>query len=218
MSSVGTVISYPIPAYSNVPIEAQFYQPSRFVISAISLGITTIVTTSLDNNYVVGQLVRLLIPAPYGSFQLNNVQGYVISLPASNQVEIGIDSSLANAYVSNPFVATITGATQATDCVLTVNQSVYGSSVLIQNVGGMTQLNNQVIPIITQRSNSITLNVNSSSYSAYTSGGTATAYPIDGRVAQIIALGDVNSGASNSNGRVLTSTQINGSFINISPN
>lgn len=218
MSSIGTVISYPIPAYSNVPIEAQFYQPSRFVISDISLGMNTIVTTNVNNNYVIGQLVRLLIPIPYGSFQLNNAQGYVISLPSSNQVEIEIDSSQANLYISNPFVATITGATQATECVLTVDQPVYGNSVLIQNVGGMTQLNNQVIPIISQNANSITLNVNSSSYNAYTSGGTATAYPTDGRVAQIIALGDVNSGASNANGRALTSTQINGSFINISPN
>lgn len=218
MASVGTVLSYPIPAYSNVAIESDFYQPSRYVISGITLGQTTIITTSVNNNYVVGQLVRLLIPVPYGTYQLNNAQGYIVSLPSATQVEIAINSSRANAYVSNPFVATISGATQALQCVLTVNQPVYGNSVLIQNVGGMTQLNNQVISIIAQRSNSITLNVNSALYSAYTSGGTATAYPIDGRVAQIIALGDVNSGPINSNGRSPTSTIISGSFINISPN
>ena len=44
----------PTPAYNNPPIEPQFYQPSRFVISAISNGNPTTVTTSEENNYVVG--------------------------------------------------------------------------------------------------------------------------------------------------------------------
>jgi len=95
-----TVISYPIPAYSNLPIEAQYYQPSRFVISGVTLGVTTVVTTSVNNNYVVGQQVRLLIPQPYGCWQLNGSFGYVLSLPGANQVEVGIDSTNANAFVA----------------------------------------------------------------------------------------------------------------------
>lgn len=52
-------------------------------------------------NYVIGQLVRLIIPAPYGTTQLDNAQGYVISLPADNQVELGIDSSQMSAFISS---------------------------------------------------------------------------------------------------------------------
>ena len=88
-----TVISYPISAYQNLPITPQFYQPSRFAISNITLGRTTTVTTDVPNNYVIGQLVRLIIPYSYGCTQLNESKGYVISIPANNQVVIDIDSS-----------------------------------------------------------------------------------------------------------------------------
>lgn len=94
------VISYPIPPYQNLPIEPQFYQPSAFFISNVALGIMTTVTTSVDHNYVVGQLVRLLIPETYGSRGLNESQGYVVSIPASNQVLLNINSS----NNVNPFV------------------------------------------------------------------------------------------------------------------
>jgi len=87
-----TVISYPIPPYQNLPIEPQNYQPSRFVISDITLGQTTIVTTTEDNNYVIGQLVRLIIPETYGCRQLNESQGYVLSIPADDEVELSIYS------------------------------------------------------------------------------------------------------------------------------
>lgn len=82
----------PIAPYSNVPINAQYYQPSRFVISALSFGASTTVTTTVDNNYVVGQLCRLLIPSNCGSRQLNEAEGYVLSIPAANQVTLAIYS------------------------------------------------------------------------------------------------------------------------------
>lgn len=45
-------------------------------------------------NYVIGQQVRLNIPGNYGSYQLNQKTGYVISIPSPNQVTLDIDSSL----------------------------------------------------------------------------------------------------------------------------
>lgn len=88
-----TVISYPIPPYSNVPIEPQNYQPRQFFISGITLGTITTVTTTQDMDYVIGQLVRLIIPPQFGCRQLNEAQGYVLSIPASNQIVVSIDSS-----------------------------------------------------------------------------------------------------------------------------
>lgn len=102
----GTVISFPIPAYSNVPIQAQFYQPSRFVISAITLGLTTTVTTTVDHNYVIGQLVRLIIPPSFGTRQLNEQQGYVIFIPAANQVTLDIYSVGMDAFISSSATTT----------------------------------------------------------------------------------------------------------------
>jgi hypothetical protein len=88
-----TVISYPIPAYQNMPIQAGYYQPSQFFISAITLGQTTIITTTINLNYVIGQEIRLIIPPTFGCRQLNGQTGFVISTPAANQVTVNIDSS-----------------------------------------------------------------------------------------------------------------------------
>lgn len=143
MTSFGTVVSYPIPPYSNVAIESDFYQPGQFFISAIVLGLTTLVTTTTDMNYVVGQEIRLIIPPEFGCRELNGQTGFVLSIPASNQVIVSIDSS--------------------------------------RNVNEFTS-------------------------------SSATTQP------QIIAIGDVNSGALNAFGRLMTGTFVPGSFINISPN
>ena len=142
MTSVGTVISYPIPAYSNVPIRTSFYKPSQFFISDVQLGQTTVVTATVDMNYQIGQQIRLLIPASSGCFQLNNLTGYVLSVPDTDQVEVSIDSS--------------------------------------QNV-------NQFLT------------------------SSAKTQP------QILAIGDINSGIISSTGQNIPTTNIPGSFINISP-
>lgn len=91
----------PIPPYSNVPIQPQNFKPSRFVITAITLGQTTTITTSDNTNYVTGQLVRLVIPESFGSYQLNEQTGYVLSIPATNQVVLNINSTNANPFVSS---------------------------------------------------------------------------------------------------------------------
>ena len=136
-------ITGPIAYLNNLPIESQFYEPSKFNISAITLGKTTTITTSIDNNFVVGQNIRTIIPLNYGTYQLNGQSALVVALPAANQVRINIDSSLYDTFISNPL--------------------------------------GQKTP------------------------------------AQIIPIGDFNSGNINSSGRVNTGTFIPGSFINISP-
>lgn len=95
-----TVISFPTPPYSNPPIEPQFFKPSQFVISALTTGLNTTVTTSVNNNYVIGQECRLLIPKGYGCTQLNGLTGFVVSIPASNQVVLNINSTNSNAFIA----------------------------------------------------------------------------------------------------------------------
>lgn len=136
-----TVISYPIPLYANVPINAQYYQPSVLQISAITLGLDTLVTTTINHNYVLGQEVRLNIPYGYGSTQLDQQTGYVISIPELNQVLVNINSLNSSAFIN----------------------------------------------------------------------ATLRTKP------QITAIGDINSGYVNPNGRTSLTTSIPGSFINISP-
>lgn len=131
----------PIPPYSNVPINADYYSPSRFVIFDITLGQTTLVTTTVDHNYVIGQEVRLIIPPTFGCRQLNEQTGVVLSIPDDDEVVLNIYSAGGDPYVSS---------------------------------------------------------------SATTK-------------AQILAIGDVNSGLFSTTGRVQTSTTIPGTFINVSP-
>lgn len=131
-----TVISFPIPPYSNVPIEPQFYQPSRFVISAITLGATTTVTATTNMNYVVGQLVRLLIPPTFGTRQLNEQEGYVIAIPASNQVTLNINSTGYDPFVSS--LATTKAQILAVGDVNSGYSSTTGRS--IPTVNGNTQI------------------------------------------------------------------------------
>lgn len=132
----------PKAAYQNVPIMAQYYQPSRFVISAVTLGTTTTITTTQNVNYLIGQQVRLIIPPTFGCRQLNEQQGLVLSLPNPNQVVVSINSNNFDPYIAS------SATTQA----------------------------------------------------------------------QIIAVGDVNSGQTNANGPYFQNLDIPASFINISPN
>ena len=99
-------VTGPIAPESNPPINPQYFEPSQFFITAITLGNTTTVTTSVDHNYIVGQTVRLLIPFNYGSYQLNEQQGQVISIPAADQVVINIDSVNSNLFNANPSFGT----------------------------------------------------------------------------------------------------------------
>lgn len=92
----------PIAPFNNPPISPENYKPMRFVISALTLGPSTTVTTSEDHDFVVGQQVRFLVPLPYRTYQLNEMEGYVIEIPTSSQVIVNIDSSSFNDFVSSP--------------------------------------------------------------------------------------------------------------------
>lgn len=143
--SISPAIKGPIAPYSNLPIEPQFFQPWRFVISNITLGVTTTVMMVIPSittlNYVVGQEVRLIIPPLFGCRQLNGQTGFVLSVIPPNQVIVSINSVGGDPYIAS------TATTQA----------------------------------------------------------------------QILAIGDINSGPINAQGRVNNGTFIQGSFINISP-
>lgn len=84
----------PIAPYNNLPIEPQNYQPRKFFVSSITLGTTTLVTTTVNHDYVIGQECRLIIPPLNRCRQLNEQIGFVISIPNPNQVELNINSSM----------------------------------------------------------------------------------------------------------------------------
>jgi hypothetical protein len=182
------------------------------------MGVTTTVTTSANHNYVIGQNIRLIIPSAYGSFQLNEQEGFVISIPAVNQIELSINSQGFDSFIASPYIATITGATQTTPCVLTCSSSfVPGQYVLINNVSGMTELNDNAWRVISANATTLTVDASASIFTAYSGGGTAELTNHSNTQPQTLAIGDNNSGQINTSGRVQNITYIPGSFINISP-
>jgi hypothetical protein len=72
---------------------------------------------------------------------------------------------------------TITSITAATSAVVTSSAHglTVGQVVVFASVVGMTEINNNVGLITAQDANTFTVNINTTSYTAYASGGTATA-------------------------------------------
>lgn len=90
----------PVALYNNLPIEPQYYVPSMFYITDIGIGVNTLVTTNVNHDYVVGQVVRLLIPNGYGSRKLNEQTGVVIAIPLPNQVLLDLDSIGTDPFIN----------------------------------------------------------------------------------------------------------------------
>lgn len=92
----------PISPENNPPIHPEYYQPRVYDIEDLVYGVNTLVTTTVDHDYVIGQLIRLVIPFTYGAQQLNEQQGYIIQIPSSNQVLVNINSTQANFFNPSP--------------------------------------------------------------------------------------------------------------------
>ncbi len=85
-----------------------------------------------------------------------------------------------NSALTGGYNALITGATQTNPCVLTaVNNFQPGQFVTINNVQGMTQLNGNTYTITSATPTTITINVDSTGFSPYTSAGTASTNFVD---------------------------------------
>lgn len=79
----------------------------------------------------------------------------------------------------------ITGITQASQAVATVGSHTFvvGESVAFSGVSGMTQINGLRALITAVSGSTITVAINSSAFSAYTSGGAVQTWPITGEAA-----------------------------------
>lgn len=145
--------------------------PSGTVFAlASSSGNTQI--TSINNCVNLGDYLYFTnaLEAPY----LNGQIGKVVAINNTTTGTFVVD-------IAYPVTATITGATQANPCVLTANTNyVAGQKITITGVVGMTQLNGNTYTVTAVTDSTVTINVNSSAFTAYVSGGTATPYAYQG--------------------------------------
>lgn len=107
-------------------------------------------------------------------------------------VQIGFTLSDAQMRSLDPASAplTITGATQAYPCVLTCTNSLgVGQLVLIDDVVGMTELNEKVFIVVARTNTHISIDVDSTGFGAYISGGTLTQVEPQNQFAEIEVCG-----------------------------
>ena len=75
------------------------YIPFKCTITAITQGTTTVVTTSVNHGFVVGNQVQFNIPEQWGIFQLNGLKGLILSI-TSNTITVNIDSTKFDAFIT----------------------------------------------------------------------------------------------------------------------
>lgn len=76
------------------------YTPNVVDIQSITQQPNALVTTSEDHSFVVGQEVQFFIPPQWGMLQLDKNTGYILTVPASNQFTVNINTSNYDAFVT----------------------------------------------------------------------------------------------------------------------
>ena len=75
------------------------YLPFRCDVTNVTQGQSTVVTTSVNHGFVVGNSVTFIIPKQWGIIQLNGMKGFVTSITA-NTLTVNIDSTFFDAFVT----------------------------------------------------------------------------------------------------------------------
>ncbi len=97
----------PLTRYNLGLFNSGTYTPFVCDIAAIVTGQNTLVTTSVNHAFVIGQEVQFFIPPVWGMIQLDQMTGYVTAIPTSNEFTVNIDSLGFNAFIiptPSPFV------------------------------------------------------------------------------------------------------------------
>lgn len=90
----------PLTPYNLGLFNSGTYTPFICDISAISTGKTTLVTTTTSHGFVIGNEVQFDIPSQWGIQQLNQLTGYISSIPAVNQFIVNINTLTFDAFVT----------------------------------------------------------------------------------------------------------------------
>ncbi len=88
----------------------------------------------------------------------------------------------------------ITAISQANPAVITTtNTFVAGQYVYVTEVAGMTQINGRFVEILSATGSEITINLDTTGYSAYTSAGVCTFSPLQNQIGKVISVQDANN-------------------------
>ncbi len=98
---------------------------------------STGVTTTYPHGLAVNQVVRLIVPSPWGSTQLNGLQGIVTQVPDSITFIVSIDSSAASAFAFPLTAQAGAGVTWPQVVVIGEDASIFSASSVDSDFQGM---------------------------------------------------------------------------------
>lgn len=116
-----------------------------------------------------------------------------IKKPVAGTVIVAVNSLQKTSFLLNTTTGIVTfdpdltnsisGATRSNPCVLTANNSITpGETIYISGIVGMTQLNNHRYKVLSRTNTTLTIDVDSSAFSNYVSGGVYHTIPQPGEV------------------------------------
>lgn len=73
------------------------FVPKLRLISGITNSETPTVTTTEDHGYLVGDIIRLVVPLEYGMY-MNYVACEVLNVPSNNTFTVNFDTSCLNTF------------------------------------------------------------------------------------------------------------------------
>lgn len=141
-------------------VSAGVYQIMRwYASSADTLAARRRIRKPVSGTVLVGVSGELM---PASNYSLDNTTG-LVTFPANKS-------------------GTISAITKASSAVITIGTHtiLVGESVFISGVLGMTQINNQRAIVLSKTTSTITVDIDSTLYSTYTSGGTVNTRPQSG--------------------------------------
>jgi len=89
----------PLNPYNLGLFNSGTYTPAINNLTAVTQANPAAVTTASNHNYVINQEVQFFIPPQWGMRQLDQLTGYVLSIPALNQFTVSIDTSTFDAFI-----------------------------------------------------------------------------------------------------------------------
>ena len=131
-----------------------------------------------------GRGVPITMGPPYRTI-FKPVAGTIkIAIDSAEQTTRFTASTTTGLITFTNYTKAITGITKAASAVITVGSHTFnvGDSVHISGVSGMTQINNKRAFITNKDATTITVQINSSAYGTYTSGGVINTAPQTGEI------------------------------------
>jgi len=107
---MATIVAGTTGSWRRIPNDPQYY-PRKRTISAITVAASAVITMTVTHGYLVGQAVRIKVPAAFGMTEIDNIIGNITAIStANNTITVDIDSSTFTAFTfaltaGVPFIA-----------------------------------------------------------------------------------------------------------------